>query len=113
MHEVKLAQRVAESLLAELDKHPGARARRVVVVLSQLSGVAEDLFRHGFAHAAEGTGLAEADLVVREVAIVYSCPECHRMHEEDEGECLDCGTPLLPARPPDARIAEFIVEVPD
>ncbi len=113
MHEIRLARQVAESLLAELAKRPGATAKRVVVELSEFSGVVEHLFRHGFGHAAGGTALAGAALEVRQVGLAFRCPECDRVHDEDEGECLDCGTTLLPERPPDARVVEFVIDVPE
>ncbi len=78
MHEYSVVEALV-SRVAEAARERGAVAvHRVVVSVGELSGVDADLLRTAYRTFREGTVCAEAELDLRRVEAVWSCPDCRR-----------------------------------
>jgi hydrogenase nickel incorporation protein HypA/HybF len=82
MHELAIVESVVDTVTQRL---PGARVTRVHLEIGALSGVVADSVRFCFDLAAEGTGLAGAQLEITEPPT-----RCR---------CRDCGTQFAPDGP--------------
>ena len=96
MHEYS----IVEALLARVDAEARARGatavHRLIVRIGELSGVEIDLLATAFATFRDRTICAHADLDVRPVAAVWTCPVCRE--EIERGSMLQCGACGVPAR---------------
>jgi len=75
MHELSIVL----SLLDLVEEEAGRRGGRVTAVhlrLGPLSGVVPDALVAAFELAREGTPQEQANLVIEEVPVVVSCPQC-------------------------------------
>ena len=64
--------------------------------LGPLSGVVKDALVTAYAVAREGTGLAEAELIIEEVPLLVQCPACQATRDAvsiQQLQCRACGTP--------------------
>lgn len=96
MHEYS----IVEALLARVDAEARARGATVVhrltVRIGELSGVEIDLLASAYATFRDQTICAHADLDVRSVAAVWTCPVCSG--EIERGSMLQCTACGVPAR---------------
>lgn len=95
MHELSIAL----SLLDLVEEEAAHRECRVVAIhlqLGPLSGVVREALLLAYELAREGTAMAGAELIVEDVAVVVSCPNCHAERapvSAFELICPDCGSP--------------------
>jgi hydrogenase nickel incorporation protein HypA/HybF len=75
VHELSIALGILDVAEEEAERHDG-RVAAVHLRIGPLSGVVREALASAFDLAREGTTLAEAELVVQEVAVVAYCPAC-------------------------------------
>ncbi len=96
MHELSIALSLVESATEELGRLRDVRARAVHLELGALSGVVEDALRFSFDLVVEGTPLAGAALVVRDVPVTVRCRcdgEPQPVRSIWDLRCARCGAP--------------------
>ena len=94
MHELSIALSILD-LVAEEAERRGGRVVAVHLKLGPLSGVVKDALLSAYDLAREGTPLAGAELLVKEVPVVAWCPGCaaERTPAFPELCCPTCGMP--------------------
>lgn len=96
MHELSIAMSIVEVAAEEADRQGGGRVAAVHLRLGPLAGVIPDALRSAFGLAREETALADADLVIEEVAVAVYCPACDAERSAVSVQqlcCSACGTP--------------------
>ncbi|MCF7847412.1 MAG: hydrogenase maturation nickel metallochaperone HypA [Kiritimatiellales bacterium] len=78
MHELSLAQGLVEQVQQAAAAEGALRVVSISLELGQYSGVEREAFEFAFPLAAEGTCLAGAELVIREIPVSVLCNTCHR-----------------------------------
>ena len=96
MHEYSIVASLIGRVEREASAHRGARVLRLHVSVGELAGVEVDLLSVAFETFRERTVCHEAELAIRTVESVWSCPSCER--ELDRGSILQCKTCGRPAR---------------
>lgn len=81
MHELAITQSIVESVTQRL---PDAQVVRVRLVIGKLSGVSVPSVRFCFGPAAEGTGLAGAELLIDEPEGWMRCRDCAAEFASDD-----------------------------
>ncbi|HEX5568417.1 MAG TPA: hydrogenase maturation nickel metallochaperone HypA [Streptomyces sp.] len=76
MHELSIAAAVAESAEHTARRHGASSVEAVRLRVGELSGVVADALRFSFEVVAEGTPLADAELLIEEVPARARCGEC-------------------------------------
>ncbi|HKI37244.1 MAG TPA: hydrogenase maturation nickel metallochaperone HypA [Gemmataceae bacterium] len=94
MHELSIALSLIDVAAEEAERR-GGRIVAVHLKLGPLSGVVKDALVSAYDLAREGTPLAAAELVVREVPVVAWCPGCaaERTLTFPQLCCPACGRP--------------------
>jgi hydrogenase nickel incorporation protein HypA/HybF len=95
MHELSIALSLVD-LAAEEAERRGARVAAVHLKLGPLAGVVKEALLSAFELAREESPLAEAELVVEEVAVTAYCPTCaaeRPVLSVQQMCCARCGTP--------------------
>ena len=88
MHELSLACSLVEEAEKVLEAENAARATRVTIGIGKLSGVELDAFEFAFPMAAEGSRLAEAELVIHDLPIRVQCRVCEKESSPDFPRCV-------------------------
>jgi hydrogenase nickel incorporation protein HypA/HybF len=76
MHELSIAYNIVTIATKAANEAGAERISAVHLRVGALSGVVADALRFSFAIAAEGTPLANAELIIEEVPVVVFCPDC-------------------------------------
>jgi hydrogenase nickel incorporation protein HypA/HybF len=95
MHELSVALGIIDVAAEEAGRQAG-RVAAVHLRLGPLSGVVRSALVSAYELAREGTALADADLVVEDVALTVYCPACDGVREPAAPWalcCPDCGAP--------------------
>jgi hydrogenase nickel incorporation protein HypA/HybF len=95
MHELSIALSVVEMAEEEAERR-GVRVEAVHVRLGLLSGVVKEALLSAYEIAREGGPLAEASLVIEEVAVLAHCPACQAARAVRSVQqlcCAVCGSP--------------------
>src|SRR5262245_8292263 len=94
MHELSIALSILD-LAGEEAERRGGRVVAVHLKLGPLAGVVKDALLSAYDLAREGTYLAGAELVIKDVPIATWCPACaaERSPPFPELCCPQCGTP--------------------
>ncbi len=103
MHETGIADAIVE-VLRRLQVERGQVIARAVVQVGELSGITPDHLEEHFREAAEGTEVAEVELVTQVRGVMAKCAECGRVAEvtEDLETCPECGGQSLSIKADDA-----------
>ncbi len=93
MHELSIAQSIADSAREQAAAHGGRRVLRIGVRVGELSGVAVDALQFCFGMTVQGTDLDGAALETEAIPVRYRCPQCaHEFHPvEFLPRCPGCG----------------------
>jgi hydrogenase nickel incorporation protein HypA/HybF len=95
MHELSIALAIVDVATEEAERQSG-RVVAVHLALGALAGVVKEALVSAFGLAREGTALATADLIVRDIPVVAFCPACAAEHSPASPQslcCPTCGTP--------------------
>ncbi len=76
MHELSIAHNIVSIAAAAAADAGAEEISAVHLRIGALAGVVADALRFSFAIAAEGTPLANAELIIEEVPVVVFCPNC-------------------------------------
>jgi hydrogenase nickel incorporation protein HypA/HybF len=93
MHELSLAQALAEQVEQIRTREHAASVVSITVEIGALSGVAREPFEFAFPLAVEGTPLAGATLKIEETPAEVTCDACgERSHPGlTDMRCMECG----------------------
>ena len=94
MHELSIAQSIADSAREQAALHGGRRVLGIGVRVGDLSGVAIDSLEFCFGMTVKDTDLDGARLELERVAVRFSCRACGREFEpvEFDAVCPACGS---------------------
>lgn len=90
MHELSIAMSLVELAAEEAERRGASRVNALHVRVGPLAGVVADALRFSFDIAAEGTSLADAQLVIVDTHIVAYCPRCAVEREIPSAQMLCC-----------------------
>jgi hydrogenase nickel incorporation protein HypA/HybF len=94
VHEYSIVAELVRHVEVEAERAGARSVTRVTVAIGDLSGVERDLLATAYGVFREQTVCAGAELDVRAVPAVWSCPACRR--EMPRGavlRCMRCGLP--------------------
>jgi hydrogenase nickel incorporation protein HypA/HybF len=102
VHELIMAERIRDAVLAEVRRHGARSVTRVRIRLGALEGVAPAVLREAFEAVTEGTLAAGADLEVEQVRAQVRCEGCGTEPEAEgpvhggvwTSSCPRCGGPV-------------------
>jgi hydrogenase nickel incorporation protein HypA/HybF len=94
MHELSIAQSIADTAREHASLNGGRRVLRVGVRVGEISGVAVDALQFCFEMTVRGTDLDGAALELDPVPVRYRCAACgHEFHPvEFLADCPVCGS---------------------
>jgi hydrogenase nickel incorporation protein HypA/HybF len=92
MHEGHFTEQIVQGILAEAEKHPGARVRRIHVKVGDTYHLQTESVLTHFQSQIPGTRLEGAVLELEEVPLTVKCRACGR-----EGGVEDHHLPSCPA----------------
>jgi hydrogenase nickel incorporation protein HypA/HybF len=94
MHELSIAQSIADSAREQAASHGARRVLRIGVRVGELSGVAVDALQFCFEMTVKDTDLDGAALDTEAVPVLYRCASCaHEFHPvEFLATCPACGS---------------------
>jgi hydrogenase nickel incorporation protein HypA/HybF len=89
VHELSIALSIVEGAEEEAQRQGGGRVCAVYLKLGPLSGVVREALLFSYELACQGTSLEGSSLIIEEIPIRISCPNCG---EQDamSGQCLYC-----------------------
>lgn len=96
MHELSIAHNIVNIASTAAAEAGADEISAVHVRIGVLAGVVADALRFSFAIAAEGTPLANAELIIEEVPVVVFCPDCNTevtLPNPRLFRCPHCGRP--------------------
>lgn len=94
MHEYSLVSALVDQVEGQARPYPGARVRRVHLVIGELAGVDPELLATAFETFRAHTVCAEAELAIDRRAACWSCPSCGTVLTPGaELRCAPCATP--------------------
>ena len=96
MHELSIALSLVEVATENAAQHEG-KVVGVHIQLGALSGVVKEALLSAWELARTGTSLADATLVIEEVAVAARCARCDALHSYESVQrlaCPQCGEPL-------------------
>jgi hydrogenase nickel incorporation protein HypA/HybF len=96
MHEYSLVAELVRQVEVEVLRAGAGSVTRLTVAVGDLSGVERDLFATAYEVFRERTVCAGAELSVRPVPALWSCPRCARAIPP--GSPLRCSDCAMPAR---------------
>lgn len=76
MHEVSIAQSIADTVRNEMDETDLERVREIHVKIGVLSGIERKLLEHVFSFVIEGTALEKTVLTTELVDVKAICENC-------------------------------------
>lgn len=98
MHELSIAQSIADIVLAQMKKHGLTKVEAVHLRVGALRGVVMESLHFGFEFVIQGTALEGAVLQAEEIPLrgrclacsqefsmeswLFACPSCHEVHVE-------------------------------
>ncbi len=94
MHEMSIAQSILAIVQEEMEKHPGATLKKVIVANGALAGIVSDALIFGWEAITMETPLQGSVLVVNEIPIKVSCGGCQKEFTPEDKlymPCPDCG----------------------
>ena len=93
MHEMSIAQSLADLLRDEMQKAGARKLRSVRLEIGQMSAIVPDALSFGFEVVTAGTDLEGAELIMEMVPLRGSCRECGGGFEIENYafECPLCG----------------------
>ncbi|MBI9109668.1 hydrogenase maturation nickel metallochaperone HypA [Maridesulfovibrio ferrireducens] len=94
MHEMSIAQSIHTIVLEELEKHPDATLKKVLVNNGALAGIVSEALTFGWEAITMDTPLQGSILVVNEIPIIVSCGSCQKEFTPNDRlymPCPDCG----------------------
>ena len=93
MHELSIAQSIADSAREHAAAHGGRRVLRIGVRVGEISGVAVESLEFCFGLTVKDTDLDGATLDLERIAVRYRCASCgHEFHPvEFLADCPACG----------------------
>ena len=96
MHEMGIANSVLEAALAQAQRTPGARVRKIGIRVGELAGVDPEALSFCFDALVKGTELAPLDLEIEYCLRHSYCGRCreNRAVQGWETACPACGGPL-------------------
>lgn len=114
MHEYSLVAALVERVAEAVRERSATAVHRLSVSVGELSGVDPDLFRTAYETFRAGTVCSAAELEIRTVSAMWSCPSCGRPVERGAAlACAACGEPARLASGGDEILLESIeMEVP-
>ena len=89
MHELSIALSIVEGAEEEAQRQGGGRVCAVHLRLGPLSGVVKEALLFSYELACRGTLLEGSSLVIEEIPIRISCPNCGE-GDPVSGQCLHC-----------------------
>lgn len=94
MHELSLAQSLADEIVKVMERENAKEVIKVTVKIGALSGVDPDAFKFAVPFAFQGTVLEKTELLLDESPVTVKCRKCG---EESNPEpimmqCLKCGS---------------------
>jgi hydrogenase nickel incorporation protein HypA/HybF len=94
MHELSIAQSIADAAREHASLHGGHRVLRIGVRVGEISGVAIDALEFCFGMTVKDTDLDGAALETEPVPVRYRCAACqHEFHPvEFLADCPACGS---------------------
>jgi hydrogenase nickel incorporation protein HypA/HybF len=94
MHELSIAQALADQVEDTATTENASRVVRIVVVMGVLSGADPEAVRGAFSLVAEGTVAAGAELIIEQVAARVRCRACGHEAQTDAYfmGCAACGS---------------------
>jgi hydrogenase nickel incorporation protein HypA/HybF len=96
MHELSIAMSIVELAEEEIERRGNIQITAVHLKLGALSGVVKEALLASYEMACEGTSLAGSRLVVEDLPIIVSCPNCQARRPVSSIQmfcCAECGTP--------------------
>lgn len=81
MHELAIAQSIADAVDAEMARRPGQRLNAVGIRIGRLTDVVAESLSFGFAAIAFGTALAGVQLEIEPVPVSGCCLTCGKSGE--------------------------------
>ncbi|WP_291325779.1 hydrogenase maturation nickel metallochaperone HypA [Desulfovibrio sp. UCD-KL4C] len=94
MHEMSIAQSILAIVQEEMEKHPDATLKKVIVANGALAGIVSDALIFGWEAVTVETPLEGSVLVVNEIPIKVSCGGCQKEFIPEDKlymPCPDCG----------------------
>ena len=94
MHEMSIAQSILAIVQEEMEKHPDATLKKVIVANGALAGIVSDALIFGWEAVTMETPLQGSVLVVNEIPIKVSCGGCQKEFTPEDKlymPCPDCG----------------------
>ena len=94
MHEMSIAQSIADIVLSTASRHDAARVLGVKIQAGRMRGIVPEQLSFCFTFMVRGTIAEGAELVVEEVPIRTRCRRCQRVFEVEDLRflCPGCGS---------------------
>lgn len=93
MHELGIAEMLAEIALEEAKRNAISKVLSLTVQVGEMTAVVPDLLTFAFSIISQGTILEGAELHIEVVPIVAKCDRCGELFEVENFsfKCPDCG----------------------
>jgi hydrogenase nickel incorporation protein HypA/HybF len=101
MQELSIAESIVDAVTETAAAYPGARVRKVRLVVGALAAVVEKSLQFCWEISISGTELAGSKLIVRTLPVVIHCASCNVDSELDgvwRFRCPRCGSPVTSLR---------------
>lgn len=97
MHEMSLMASIFDIIGRNLEAYPGARVKKVKLVVGAMTNVVPDAMQMAFEAMGRGTPAEGAELTIEEVPLTARCHECKWQGEIEEYRffCPACSSPQL------------------
>lgn len=94
MHELSIAQALVDEVQLIMARERASEVVSVTVEIGTLSGVDHEALEFAFPLAVEGTGMADAHLVIRMTEAEVTCDECGQRSQPslEAMRCQACGS---------------------
>lgn len=93
MHEMAIAQSIADIIRQELERHGKTRLTGVTVRHGRLTNIVPEALAMSFTALSQGTAFEGAEFVMEEIPVRVRCWQCgYEFSPEDQGStlCLPC-----------------------
>jgi hydrogenase nickel incorporation protein HypA/HybF len=97
MHELSLAQSIADLALSEARKRNATGIKTIKLRLGEFTGLGREALEFGFAVVARGTPAAAAALEIEVIPLTVRCTSCNTSPFPAETFCFICTTCGAPA----------------
>ncbi|MEO7960799.1 MAG: hydrogenase maturation nickel metallochaperone HypA [Ginsengibacter sp.] len=115
MHEVSIAQSIADTLMQEYDESELEKVREIHVRVGMLSGVEHKLLEHVFTFVIDGTALSKSILKTELTEVIAFCVHCQAEFKVEQYifTCPSCNSPSSDVRQGnELTICKIIMEEP-